>query len=119
MERNISEDNPVFEQEGSFEQQRPLVVQDILPPAGRKNLGQYYGHPCIRFLFENFLNIVQDRSQDGSVGGRQYDEIDTTAPLCPLHFNLGGLLGIGINQERSHFSRPASRVVHSADDGAI
>src|SRR5262249_16313066 len=86
---------------------------------GRKNLGQYDGHPGIRFLIENFLNIIEDGSQDGSVGRRQHDEIDTTAPLRPLHFDFGGLFGIGIHQQPSHFSPPASRIVPASDHGPI
>src|SRR5512140_3701046 len=45
VEWNIGQDNALFEQEGCLEEQRPLVVQDALPPMGGKNLRDDDGYP--------------------------------------------------------------------------
>ena len=40
MERHVGQDHPVFEQERCFQQERTLIVQDVLPPAGRQDFRQ-------------------------------------------------------------------------------
>jgi hypothetical protein len=35
VEGDVGQHDAVFEQESAFEQQRPLIMQNILPPAGR------------------------------------------------------------------------------------
>jgi hypothetical protein len=47
VEGHVGQDDTIFEQERGFQAERPLIVQNILPPPSRKNLGDDDGDPMV------------------------------------------------------------------------
>ena len=68
VEGHVDQDDAIFEQQRSLEEQCALVVQEALPPMGGENLWDHDGHPDVRFLFEDLFDVVEQRSQDGAIG---------------------------------------------------
>ena len=61
-------------------------MEEILPPVSWENFWNYDGDPGVRLLVQDFLDVVEDGTHDGSVGRRQDDEVDAASPLGPLNF---------------------------------
>src|SRR4029077_20749361 len=67
VEGDVGQDDALFEQQRCLEEQRVLVVQDALPPMSGKNLRDHDGHPGVRLLFQEFLDIVEEGTQDRAI----------------------------------------------------
>ena len=64
MEWYVHEDDSFLKEERALEHQGALVVQNILPPAGRQNFRNDNGDPDVRLLIENFFDVFKERPQD-------------------------------------------------------
>ena len=63
MMRNVGDDDVLSEQKGALDQQRGLVVKNLLPPARRKELGQDDGHHVVGSQPLERVDVFGQRSQ--------------------------------------------------------
>src|SRR3954462_5235313 len=61
MERNASDDGVRPEEERALDEQRALVMQQMLPPFGRDELGKNYGHIVVGPLPLDFFDVLEER----------------------------------------------------------
>ena len=68
MEWHVDQDDAIFEQERGFHEEGPLIVQDAVPPVGRENFRNHNGDPGVRFLFQETLDVVEEGTENRTVG---------------------------------------------------
>ena len=70
VERDVHDDHAFLEEQRSLEQQGPLVVQRVLPPPCRQDLGQHDRDPSLGVFLQNILDEREKASHDRSVRRR-------------------------------------------------
>ena len=60
--RNAGDDHAALEEQRAFQQQRALVVKDVLPPLRRNEFGQDDCDDLAGFLFSEPVDVTQQRS---------------------------------------------------------
>ena len=60
--RDARDDNALLEEQRAFEQQRALVVKEVLPPARRDEFGQDDGDDVVGVFSRKTMNVSQQRA---------------------------------------------------------
>src|SRR4028118_1456034 len=72
------------EQERAFDQQRGLVVQQIMPPARRDKLRQHDCNHVVVPLAVDLVEVAHEWTDQRAVGRVEDDKLCCTAPFGPL-----------------------------------
>ncbi len=75
MIRNVRDDDAFLEEERAFEQERVLIVQELLPPFGRNKLRQDDCHYIILGALFDAVYVAQQGAHERAVRRGQDDDI--------------------------------------------
>jgi hypothetical protein len=67
MERDARDDRVRAEEQGALDEERALVVQEVLPPLGRDELRQDHRHVVLGPIALDLLDVVEQRLHHGPV----------------------------------------------------
>src|SRR5437764_5363114 len=97
MVGHARDDDAAAEEERAFQEERTLVVQEVLPPARWHELGEHDRDDVDVPAAADAVEVAQERAYERAVGRRQHDQFDTRAPLLPLLFELARRLLVDVH----------------------
>src|SRR6185436_12347106 len=68
MVRDRGDDHVAAEQEGALDEERALVVEQVVPPARRHELGEEHGDEVLGALLVRDLDVLEQRLHDRAEG---------------------------------------------------
>ena len=122
VERHAGDDGVRPEEQRALDQQRRLVVQQVLPPARGHELRQDDGHVVVGPLGLDLLDVFEQRLHHRSERRRQDDQLGLSAPRFPGSPDLLGPRRVQVHVNRPHIVGQrfgvAQRLDHRALDAA-
>src|SRR5215204_7011605 len=64
VERHIGQNDAILEEQGGLQQQGTLIMQNVLPPAGRQNFGDDDRNPAFEVFVQEFFDVAEQRSEN-------------------------------------------------------
>src|SRR5215470_19263652 len=100
VEGHVDHYHPLAEEQRALDQQRGLVVQEVLPPASRHELGNHDRDHVRLAEREQVVDVVEERGEERAVRRGQHHQRDPESPLSPLLLELAGALGVELHVHR-------------------
>src|SRR5262249_3604354 len=94
-----------LEQEGAFNEERPVVVKQMMPPPRGNEFGQHDGDIVVGTFVARLLDVFEQRLHQRSKRRLQNDERHAIAPLLPVALQVlrGGWIDVDV--DRTHIAR--------------
>ena len=116
MEGHARHDDVRFEQQRTFDEERVLVVEEMVPDSLRHELRQDHGDITVRALGLHLLDVFEERLHQGSIRRVQHDQLNPLAPFGPLLLNGCGRRWIDVHVDRPNVVRQGSGVTKRLHD---
>ncbi len=65
--RHAGHDDALFEKQRAFQEQRTLIVEQLLPPPGGNKLWQHHGHKPFTVFSPQAINVTQQRTRQFAI----------------------------------------------------
>src|SRR5437773_4628121 len=99
MERHAGDDDVGPEEQCAFDEQRSLIVKQMLPPALRHELRQDDGDVVVGLL-GGLFDVLEQWLHQRSEWRRQDDQPDAATPRVPVSSQLFGLGRVHVHVDR-------------------
>src|SRR5215813_7295912 len=116
---DVGNHDVLAEEEGAFDEESRLVVEEMLPPVPGDELGNDDGDHVVLTQGKEVVEVLEERLEKRPVGRAQDYQGNPHAPLHPLLLESSGLLGVELDVYALHGGGQGAWVLERVDDPLV